>query len=67
LLDQPGVSVALWGARHAEQLTPIEEMTNWSLYAHDMLAINRILRHTIIAPVGPEFMAPGTRETFQAV
>ena len=67
LLDQPGVSVALWGARHAEQLTPIEEMTNWSLYAHDMLAINRILRHTIIAPVGPEFMAPGTREALQAV
>jgi aryl-alcohol dehydrogenase-like predicted oxidoreductase len=62
LLDQPGVSVALWGARHAEQLTPVENMTNWRLFAYDMSAINRILRETITDPVGPEFMAPGTRE-----
>jgi aryl-alcohol dehydrogenase-like predicted oxidoreductase len=62
LLDQPGVSVSLWGARHAEQLTPVENMTNWRLCAYDMLAINRILRQTITDPVGPEFMAPGTRE-----
>ena len=65
LLDQPGVSVALWGARHAEQLTPVEDMTNWRLCAFDMLAINRILRQTITDPVGPEFMAPGTREVTQ--
>src|SRR4029077_18682310 len=36
LLDQPGVSGALWGARHAEQLTPVENMTNWRLFAYDM-------------------------------
>jgi hypothetical protein len=36
-----------------ERLTPIEEMTNWSLDAHDMLAINRILHQTITDPVGP--------------
>jgi aryl-alcohol dehydrogenase-like predicted oxidoreductase len=65
LLDQPGVSVALWGARDAEQLAPIEGMTNWSLYANDILAINRILRQNIMDPVGPEFMAPGTREAIQ--
>jgi hypothetical protein len=26
LLDQPGVSVALWGTRRAEQITPVENM-----------------------------------------
>jgi aryl-alcohol dehydrogenase-like predicted oxidoreductase len=67
LLDQAGVSVALWGARHVEQLTPVEEMTNWSLDAHDMLAINRILRQTITDPVGPEFMAPSKREAIPVV
>lgn len=67
LLDQPGVSVALWGARHAGQLTPIEEMTNWGLAAYDMLAINRILRQAIADPVGPEFMAPGVRDAVQVV
>ena len=66
LLDQPGVGVALWGARQVAQLTPIEDMTNWRLRAADMAAINRILRQAITAPVGPEFMAPGTREAMQA-
>jgi aryl-alcohol dehydrogenase-like predicted oxidoreductase len=66
LLDQPGVSVALWGARHAGQLTPLKEMTNWHLYANDIFAINRTLRQTITDPVGPEFMAPGTREATRA-
>jgi len=65
LLGQPGVSVALWGARHTEQVTAIEDMTNWSLCDDDMLTINRILRETITDPVGPEFMAPGTREVTQ--
>ena len=65
LLDQPGVGVALWGARHAGQLAPIEEMTKWTLSDNDMLAINRILRQTIGDSVGPEFMAPGVREAVQ--
>ena len=65
LLDQPGVGVALWGARHAGHLSPIEEMANWALSPHDMWAINRILRQTIADPVGPEFMAPGVREAVQ--
>jgi len=57
----PGQRCAL-RARNAEQLTPVENMTNWRLCAYDMLAINRILRETITDPVGLEFMAPGTRE-----
>ena len=66
LLDQPGVGVALWGARNVAQLTPIGDMTNWRLRASDMAAINRILRQAITDPVGPEFMAPDTREAMQA-
>lgn len=63
LLDQPGVGVALWGARRPEQLAPIQEVTGWSLNKDDFAAIDAILRETIRHPVGPEFMAPPARET----
>jgi aryl-alcohol dehydrogenase-like predicted oxidoreductase len=63
LLDQPGVGVALWGARHPEQLTAIREVIGWSLTKADFAAIDAILRESIRHPVGPEFMAPPTRET----
>jgi aryl-alcohol dehydrogenase-like predicted oxidoreductase len=67
LLDQPGVSVALWGARHPEQVAPIEEALGWSLSEDALKAIDQILRETIPCPVGPEFMAPPAREILQAV
>jgi len=63
LLDQPGVGVALWGARRPEQLAPITEVIGWSLGKSDFAAIDAILRETIRNPVGPEFMAPPARET----
>ena len=63
LLDQPGVGVALWGARHPEQLAPIGEVSGWSLTKADFAAIDAILRDSIRHPVGPEFMAPPARET----
>jgi|SRR5882672_947605 len=62
LLDQPGVGVALWGARRPEQLTPIREVAGWSLSENDFAAIETILRESIHDPVGPEFMAPPIRE-----
>ncbi|MFZ3213391.1 MAG: aldo/keto reductase [Terriglobales bacterium] len=67
LLDQPGVSVALWGARHPQQITPMDDMLGWSLSADAMRAIDQILRETITDPVGPEFMAPPAREIVQVV
>jgi aryl-alcohol dehydrogenase-like predicted oxidoreductase len=67
LLDQPGVGVALWGARHPEQLTPIREVIGWSLRKSDFAAIDAILRETILNPVGPEFMAPPAGETAEPV
>jgi aryl-alcohol dehydrogenase-like predicted oxidoreductase len=67
LLDQPGVGVALWGARHPEQLAPINEISGWSLGNSDFAAIDAILRENIHNPVGPEFMAPPARETAEPV
>jgi aryl-alcohol dehydrogenase-like predicted oxidoreductase len=63
LLNQPGVGVALWGARRPEQLAPIREVIGWSLGKSDFAAIEAILRENIRNPVGPEFMAPPGRET----
>jgi aryl-alcohol dehydrogenase-like predicted oxidoreductase len=67
LLDQPGVGVALWGARRPEQLAPIREVFGWSLGKSDFAAIDAILRENIRNPVGPEFMAPPVRETAEPV
>jgi aryl-alcohol dehydrogenase-like predicted oxidoreductase len=57
MLDQ-GITTALWGARHPDQLQPVDEVTGWRLDASAKAEIDRILRETITDPVGPEFMAP---------
>jgi len=61
LLDQPGVGVALWGARRPAQLAPIEEVLGWSLDKAAFAAIDKIVRESVTDPVGPEFMAPPAR------
>lgn len=66
LLDQPGVGIALWGARRPEQLAPVREITGWSLTKGDFAAIDAILRENIRHPVGPEFMAPPSRQVRRA-
>jgi aryl-alcohol dehydrogenase-like predicted oxidoreductase len=60
MLDQ-GITTALWGARHPEQLRPADEVTGWRLDASTKAEIDGILRETITDPVGPEFMAPPAR------
>jgi aryl-alcohol dehydrogenase-like predicted oxidoreductase len=57
MLDQ-GITTALWGARHPDQLRPVDEVIGWSLDAPAKSEIERILRESITDPVGPEFMAP---------
>ena len=52
MLDQ-GVTTALWGARHPDQLQPVDEVTGWRLDAAAKAEIDRILRETITDPVGP--------------
>jgi aryl-alcohol dehydrogenase-like predicted oxidoreductase len=60
ILDQ-GSDIALWGARHPQQVAEIGEAMGWTLAADDKMEIDRILRDTIADPVGPEFMAPPVR------
>jgi aryl-alcohol dehydrogenase-like predicted oxidoreductase len=67
LLDQPGVGMALWGARRPDQLEPINEVDGWKLQQDDFAAIDAILRESVRHPVGPEFMAPPAREIPQEV
>jgi aryl-alcohol dehydrogenase-like predicted oxidoreductase len=61
VLDQPGVSVALMGARQPAQLEPLSEVMGWKLSNDAMAEIDRIVRTNVIDPIGPEFMAPPTR------
>jgi aryl-alcohol dehydrogenase-like predicted oxidoreductase len=61
VLDQPGVQVALWGARTPEQLDALDETMGWSLDAAALETIDAILREHVVDPVGPEFMAPPAR------
>ncbi|TDT41478.1 aryl-alcohol dehydrogenase-like predicted oxidoreductase [Halospina denitrificans] len=61
LVDQPGVTTALWGARRPEQLDPVDDIEGWSLDREAFDAIDAILARCIKDPVGPEFMAPPTR------
>ncbi len=60
MLDQ-GITTALWGARHPDQLLPVDEVTGWSLDARTNAEIDRILREAITDEIGPEFMAPPPR------
>ena len=60
MLDQ-GVTIALWGARHPDQLAPAAEVGGWRLDADVKAEIDRVLRERITNPVGPEFMAPPAR------
>jgi len=61
VLDQPGVSSALWGARHPRQLDPVADVMGWTLDDSALRHIDRIVRDTVKDPVGPEFMAPPSR------
>jgi aryl-alcohol dehydrogenase-like predicted oxidoreductase len=57
MLDQ-GVSVALWGGRHPNQVAAALNVAGWSLNAADRALIERIVNTAVADPVGPEFMAP---------
>jgi aryl-alcohol dehydrogenase-like predicted oxidoreductase len=58
VIEQPGVHVALWGARTPQHLAPLDEVFGWSLDGEGHRQIDAILRDAIHDPVGPEFMAP---------
>jgi aryl-alcohol dehydrogenase-like predicted oxidoreductase len=62
VLDRPGVSVALWGARRPDQLDAVEGVLNRKLDAGAMKEIDRIVNETVTNPVGPEYLTPQVRE-----
>lgn len=62
VLDRGERNIALWGARRAEQLSPIAGVLGWRIDAQAMAEIDRILQETVRDPIGPEFMAPPARE-----
>jgi aryl-alcohol dehydrogenase-like predicted oxidoreductase len=62
LLDQPGSSIALWGARRPDQIEAAHEITGWKLGEAEIQEISRIVEAKVTDPVGPEFMAPPTRQ-----
>src|SRR5271163_2884919 len=66
VLDQPGITSALWGARHPAELDAVASALDWSLDADTRAAIDRILRQAIPDPIGPEFMAPPAKNTVAA-
>jgi aryl-alcohol dehydrogenase-like predicted oxidoreductase len=60
MLDK-GISVALWGGRHPDQVEAALGVGGWSLNGKDRELIERIVNAAVIDPVGPEFMAPPQR------
>lgn len=57
-----GIHVALCGARKPHQLDLINLVWGWKLSEDDFREIDQIVVETIPDPVGPEFMAPPSRE-----
>jgi aryl-alcohol dehydrogenase-like predicted oxidoreductase len=63
VLDRPGISVALWGAKRPDQLTAVADVMGWKLDAAAMAATDRIVAESISDPVGPEYLTPQVRQT----
>ncbi len=51
VLEQPGVSIALWSARHASHLDPIPGALGWSLGPDALARIEEIVRAHVGAPL----------------
>jgi aryl-alcohol dehydrogenase-like predicted oxidoreductase len=60
VLDR-GPTIALWGARNPNQLTPIDEIDGWHIDEASKQDIEEILARCVITPVSPQFMAPPLR------
>lgn len=58
VLDRPGISAALWGAKGPEQLNAVEGISGWKLDHSAMAAMDAIVRESVQDPVGPEYLTP---------
>jgi len=61
ILDRPGISVALWGAKRPGQLDATAGVLGWTLDAEAMAEIDRIIAESVTDPVGPEYLTPKVR------
>ena len=61
VLDRPGVSVALWGAKRPEQLDAVDGVMGWKLDPDAMAEIDRIVAESVQDPIGPEYLTPLAR------
>lgn len=62
VLDRPGASAALWGAKRPDQLDAVAGVMGWRLDAGAMAEIDRIVEESVTDPVGPEYLTPLVRE-----
>lgn len=65
VLDR-GPTVALWGARRPDQLDPLDEIGGWTIDEAGMAEIDAILRRQVPVAIGPDFMAPPSRQLADA-
>lgn len=61
VLDRPGISSALWGAKRPEQLNAVDGVFGWKLDETDMAEIDAIVQDSVTDPVGPEYLTPEVR------
>jgi aryl-alcohol dehydrogenase-like predicted oxidoreductase len=61
VLDRPGITVALWGARRPDQLDAVAGVMGWRLDTDTMEEIDRIVAESVTDPVGPEYLTPLVR------
>jgi len=61
VLDRPGISVALWGAKRPEQLDAVAGVMGWKLDPSAMAEIDKIVAESVTNHVGPEYLSPRVR------
>ncbi len=61
VLDRPGVSAALWGAKRPDQLKAVDGIFGWKLDGQAMAEMDAIVREAVTDPVGPEYLTPDVR------
>ncbi|HTY83034.1 MAG TPA: aldo/keto reductase [Silvibacterium sp.] len=66
VLDRPGVSAALWGAKRPSQLAAVDGVftrgsKSWCVEESAMREIDEIVRESVTDPVGPEYLTPAPR------
>lgn len=62
ILDKTKNGIALWGARHPDQITSVSEIEDFHLDSQTLADIDAILTKNIPEPIGTEFMAPPVRD-----